>query len=302
MSEIEFHPNKKSTEIKVGIFAFAAIFIIIIGYSWFTGFLQKGKFTEIKVRFERAGNIETGSPVSIFGVKKGKVKKIEVLKDGILAHLQVKLDFPLMEGTEFLIHDTDIMGGVVLEIIPGEGEQPLDLRKIQRGNKVLGIENLIVELNRLSVGLSGVFDKIDNFASLWENLQSLVDSSQKTVTNINSAVLQNSDKIAEIMNNMEIVSSSITRMLQRNEGTIDSSLQVLPELFSELKKSLIRINKISEDFEKVSEKMSQNDGSLQLLISERELYDNLLKSSAALDSLLSDIKRNPKKYFKVKVF
>jgi phospholipid/cholesterol/gamma-HCH transport system substrate-binding protein len=52
----------------------------------------------------------------------------------------------------------------------------------------------------------------------------------------------------------------------------------------------------------VSDKMANEESSFQRLISEEDLYDNLLRASSRMDSLLVDIKDNPERYFKIKVF
>ena len=302
MSELEIKPNKKSIETKVGIFSLFAIVVTIIAYSWLTGFLQKREMTDLKAKFNFAGKIEKGSPVSIFGVEKGKVIKIEVLKDGILVYFRVKLDFPLTEGTEFLIRDTDLMGGVVLAILPGKGTKPLDLQKIQTGSKVVGMENIIVEMSRISAGLNEFFDKVGDIGSLITNLQSIVENSQKTVITVNSSIQKNSVRIEEIIKNLEITSTAVSEILAENKNSINSTLQTLPKLLSDMETSLKQMNELSANFGKISQKMTKADGSFQRLISEKDLYDNLLKSAADLDSLILDIKNNPKKYFKVKVF
>ena len=62
------------------------------------------------------------------------------------------------------------------------------------------------------------------------------------------------------------------------------------------------MEKASGNIQAITEKILQEDNSLNKLITEKELYENLLKATANLDSLLKDIKKNPKKYFQIKVF
>jgi len=52
----------------------------------------------------------------------------------------------------------------------------------------------------------------------------------------------------------------------------------------------------------MSKKINSSEGSLGLLINNKSLYDNLDKSTKELSELITDIKKNPKKYFEVSVF
>ncbi|HOT40551.1 MAG TPA: hypothetical protein PKV08_04970, partial [Candidatus Syntrophosphaera thermopropionivorans] len=73
-------------------------------------------------------------------------KYIELQPDKILVTANINRDIKLQEGTKFQITDTSIMGGTALNIIPGNGEHNLDLRKIQKGDKPLGIMNAFDEV------------------------------------------------------------------------------------------------------------------------------------------------------------
>jgi phospholipid/cholesterol/gamma-HCH transport system substrate-binding protein len=48
--------------------------------------------------------------------------------------------------------------------------------------------------------------------------------------------------------------------------------------------------------------VEHEDGTVKRLVKDRKLYDNLVKTLADLDSLVSDVKKNPQKYIHVSVF
>ena len=52
----------------------------------------------------------------------------------------------------------------------------------------------------------------------------------------------------------------------------------------------------------IAVKMESEEGTWGKLLQDRWLYDQLLKTSADLDSLITDIMKNPKKYIHVSVF
>ena len=299
---MKFHQNKKSLEFKVGMFSIVAIVILILGYSWFSGFLEKQQYTNLAVKFQNIGNIEKGSTVSILGVKKGKVKDIEISNEGVILHLLVELDFPLKKGTAFRIIETDIMGSVQVEIIPGNDHQNLDLIQIQVGQKSYGISTLVSELSNISQSLQKIFNTPDDKQSIMENVHTILDSSRSLIEKLNHSYDKNTEKIDKIISNVSVTSEKLSNLINNNEENVSIVFDSFKTILYEMENALKKIEKISGNFENISDRMENNDSSFNRLITEKKLYDNILEATASLDSLLKDIKKDPGRYFKVKVF
>ena len=73
---MKFYKNKKATDFKVGLFTIVGLLILIVCYFWLMEYLGNKDYSHIQVAFDNAGNTEIGSPVTINGVKKGKVEKV----------------------------------------------------------------------------------------------------------------------------------------------------------------------------------------------------------------------------------
>ena len=299
---MKFHQNKKSLEFKVGMFSIVAIVILILGHSWFSGFLEKQQYSNLSVKFQNIGNIEKGSTVSILGVKKGKVKNIEISNEGVILHLLVELDFPLKKGTEFRIIETDIMGSVQVEITPGKDHQNIDLTQIQVGQKNYGISTLITELSNISQGLQKLFSASDEKQSIMENVHSILDSSRSLIENLNYSYYKNTENIDQIISNVSKTSEKLSNIIKDNEENVSIVFDSFKIILYEMENALKKIEKITGNFENIADKMENNDSSFNRLITEKKLYDNLLEATASLDSLLKDIKEDPGRYFKVKIF
>ncbi len=65
---------------------------------------------------------------------------------------------------------------------------------------------------------------------------------------------------------------------------------------------LDEINKTSGSIRTLTEKVMQDDSTVNRLITEEDLYLDLQKTISRMDSLLLDIQENPKRYFKFSVF
>ncbi len=70
-----------------------------------------------------------------------------------------------------------------------------------------------------------------------------------------------------------------------------------------IESTLQNVHDITADMKVLAGKLNSTDNSLGLLLNDRGLYDHLNGAAGGLDSLLFDVKKNPKRYIPpIKVF
>ena len=298
---MKFYQNKKNTEFKVGLFTIMAIFIFIASYMWFTEALQSKNMTIVKVKFHNAGNIEVGSSVTVSGVKKGRVKKIEVAQDGVVIDMQVKIDFSLKQGTQFSVIESNLMGDVQVEIIPSTIGEELDLSLIQNGEKRYGLMKLVSELSSVVVDFQMIIDKIAGDGNFVMQLDSVIDTTQMVIGKINKSLDKNTEEFEKLIQNANQLTAKLNKLVTTNEESISNSLERSSEVIASVNSTLDDIKDTSTSIRKITDKMQNEKNTINRLMNDEALYENLMRSSARLDSLLKDIKDNPKRYFNIKI-
>ena len=298
---MKFYQNKKSTEFKVGLFTIIAIIVLTASYMWFTEALQSKNMTIVKVKFHNAGNVEVGSSVTVSGVKKGRVKKIEVASDGVVIDLQVKIDFPLRKGTQFSVIESNLMGDVQVEIIPGVEGEELDLTQVQNGEKRYGLMKLVSELSSVIADFQTIMDKIVGDENFVMQIDSVIDTTQMVISKINRSLDKNTEEFERLISNANQLTTKLNKLVTTNEESISNSMEKSSEVISAINSTLKDIKETSTSIRNITEQMQSEKSSINKLMSDDELYDNLIRSSARLDSLLKDIKDNPKRYFNIKI-
>ena len=299
---MKFYQNKKNTEFKVGLFTIIAIIVFAASYMWFTEVLQSKDMTILKVKFHNAGNVEIGSSVTVSGVKKGRVKKIEVTPDGVVINMQVKIDFPLREGTQFSVIESNLMGDVQVEIIPGVEGKELDLTQIQNGEKRYGLMKLVSELSSVIAEFQTVMDKIAGEENIVMQIDSVIDTTQMVINKINRSLDKNTEEFEKLIINANQLTAKLNKLVTTNEENISNSMEKSSEVIASINSTLDDIKETSQSIRNITEKIQSENSSINKLMSEDVLYENLMRSSARLDSLLKDIKENPKRYFNIKIF
>ena len=105
----------------------------------------------------------------------------------------------------------------------------------------------------------------------------------QTMIKVDMIVDQNDERISSIVQNLEENNSEITNIL-RNFSDISDDI------------AKANIEELLDNLGETSKKINDSQGSLGLLINDDDLYLNLEKSSKELESLINDIKENPKRY------
>ena len=152
------------------------------------------------------------------------------------------------------------------------------------------LETLLVSLNELTANINGMLN-----AELKDNINKGVSCFASSMDNISeiSSDLQNltdseNGKLTMVVNNLETITD--------NFGTISDSLKNIDyaHLVSSLENCIAEINTMVEGINK-------GEGSAGLLMTDDSLYYNVNETVATLQSILEEIKANPKK-IKLSVF
>jgi phospholipid/cholesterol/gamma-HCH transport system substrate-binding protein len=174
--------------------------------------------------------------------------------------------------------------------------------------RLLTDEQLYNELTALMISVQGVTDGISkgrgtlgrlmSDPAAAKSLEASLDNLQAVTARIRAGEgslgkLLNDDtmhrSLASTTSNLDAISGRINR----GEGTA-GKLVSDDELYN-------RLNSLSDRIDKVMAGLEQGDGTAGQLLRDRQLYENMNGTMAELKSLVSDIRRDPKKYLNMKV-
>ena len=101
-------------------------------------------------------------------------------------------------------------------------------------------------------------------------------------------------KVDQIVDQNDDRISSIVKNLQSSNNQITNILKNFSDISDDIAKSNIQDLLISS--KETIKKINDSNGSLGMLINDKDLYLNLEKSTKELELLIKDIKTNPKRY------
>lgn len=314
---------KIKREVKLAIVAIMALLLFIWGFNFLKGkdiFARQLTFYAI---YPQVSNLLETNPVSISGVKIGQIDKIYFHPDGsgnIVVKCIVKRSINIPKNSISRLYSSDIIGTRAIEILLGSGPPYLEsgdtlMSETQASlgeevsKELLPVkkkaEDLLLSIDSVLAVVQSIFNENtrQNISNSIENLGKTVATIERTTRTIDTTFTMQASRLAQILANAESISTNI-RNNNENITNILSNLSSITDEFAraDFEKTLQDANAAVARLDSIIEKINNGDGSLGLLVNDKELYNNLDKSALELNRLLEDIRLNPKKYLSISVF
>ncbi len=297
-----FYRDKKRIEFQVGLFAIIGSIILIAGYFWLNDMFMSRHYSRYMVHFEHANGLEPGDPVKLYGLKVGKVNSLSIDNNGILAELMVNNDYSVYSDTEFWNQDSGIMKGHEVEIVPGKSTYRIADGTILNGNTKSGFGEILEKASAMADKFELIMNDISGNNGLLKKLDNIGSDTENIAKALNTFWSDNEGTIEKTIKDISELTSMLKTVTVENKDQFYSIVDSLSSNLSEMKTLISKVGKLTDSVSSISDKIDSGDNSISNLINDKEMYDSMFESVNSLDSLVKDIKKNPKKYLKFSVF
>jgi len=308
---------KIANETKVGILAVVAIAILILGYSFLRGNDVFSREITLYTTYDRVDGLTESKPILVNGYQIGRVSKMELLQDGrIRTEFKVKRDYAVPANTVAMLSSTDLLGGKAIVFELGDSavyakngdELPAGIQK----NIMEQVEPIQKKAQDIAAVLDSVLNSINNTINkdfqrdFNRSINSIANSLQNLegiTRQLDGLVVSERNRISDIVGNV----ASITHNLKENNERIGNVLANLENITDQVAKAdfahtITSANKAMADFQSITDRINQGQGSIGMLLNDEQLYDNLNQASKNLEELIADMKARPGRYVHFSVF
>lgn len=307
---------KFSKEARVGILVTTALAALIWGLNYLKGqdfFTTSNKFYAV---YDNVDGLVKSNPVIMSGFRIGIINDINFIPDKsgkLLVTLLINDDVFISKDAIANIFSSDLLGAKAVRIELGNSTEPakdgdtlisiLETSLTSKLGKQVGpvkdkVENLVVSLDSVAQMLHQLFDKDTK-----SDLRNSISHFNNTMSSLDHMMSEENGKLQLIFTNLE----SISRNLKNNNEEISHIVSNFSQLSDTLAKAqfvsvINNADKALFQFNEIASKINKGEGSLGLLVNDKQLYTNLDSAAKSLDQLLIDLKANPKKYVHFSVF
>jgi phospholipid/cholesterol/gamma-HCH transport system substrate-binding protein len=312
---------KINNETKIGVMAIVGVTLLVLGFNFLKGksFFKKEKY--VYAVYQDVQGLVKSNPVVINGLQVGRVENIDGGKDlkRIVVTVNLTKDINIPSNSLAVINP-NLLGSPSLEIQLGNASAYLKngdtlLTTLSGGafdealkliNPVLyEVRNAVKSLDSVLHVVTGVFDPStkNNIKGIVLNLNTTTALLAVSASSLQKLLNVQNGALASSLNNV----NSFTANLKSNNEKLNSILENAQKASAkfadiDLKKTLDTLNVAVENFKEGSAKINSKDGSLGLLLNDKQLYNNLKSTADKVNILLDDIRVHPKRYVNISIF
>lgn len=302
-----------SKEMIIGASVLLSLLILFFGIDYLKGINVFKSANYYSSSYTNVAGLAQSAPVTLNGFKVGLVRDIRYEYDNpghVLVEFSLDKELKLPVGSKAAII-TDMLGTSTVELRMASGDQYYEV-----GSRIEGVTP------------GGMMDKVSNemlpsLMTIAPHIDSLIVALTAVATD--PALVNSIKRLDNIMANLEtstghlneamrgvpaLVNSTNSTManavtISENLNKISASLAELSEDLKDmpLDSTMRNINRITAHLDLATEQLNSTNSTLGLLLNDPSLYNNISNSTAHLDSILIDLKKQPKRYIPpIKIF
>jgi phospholipid/cholesterol/gamma-HCH transport system substrate-binding protein len=314
-------------ELKTGIIAIVAIGLLVSGVNFLKGNSFFGGDDIYYAYFPSSGGIAPASSVTVNGVSVGKVMSVEYAPSKKHEN-HVKVTFNIQNrdvkipiGSKVEVGSLDLFNKAVLLTLNENTSQGFYKPK----SEIMGTvaQDVMAQVQsyvdpvgqKLQTIMGSVDQVVSQLASLWDTtatselegsiqeVKIAIKRFSNVVYEVETLVLTEKDKLDRIISHVESITNNLKLSNEKIAKIIGNTEKITDDMVSADFKSVVSdAKKVINSLNSTLEDTNKGNGTLGKLLKDEKLYNELVESNQALQSLLEDLEANPKRYVSLSLF
>ncbi len=254
-----------STEAKVGSVTLLGLLLLAYMIVHLTGFSFTDKGYPIQAVFSQVSGLKPGNAVRYAGVEIGRVKEVTAQSDGVHVTIMINPGVKIPEGAKFSIGTEGFMGERFVDIAPPRDSSGfLPPNSVVRGEDQQGMDQLIATANQVLLDAQKLINSMND----------IIGDDQ-----VKAAIKDTALSAKAITANLNILSASLARMAENNEGDVNMMVRNLRDMSASLRTVAARVDNMMA--------VADNDG--QTARDLREAIQNLKTTSVRVEKMAASL-------------
>lgn len=294
--------DRRQNEVQVGIITIGSLMVLLIGMMWLKDASVGGGMNRFLVDFPTVEGLQVGDRIQARGIRAGQVEDYEVMEGFVRVSIKLDEEIDLREDAAFTLGTKGIVGEVVIEILPGDGAAVHE-GHIFKGRTAATITQMtdvagaaLEEFRQLTTRLDDLVTEIHGQGKVVETMV----QANTTLARLDGSIAENRAGMAATVANLQAASADLRELMA--SGTVDSAFGSAASAAARADTLLAGLGATARRLDLIVAKLDEGEGSASLLLNDPALYQRVDSTLTSLQRLTDEMRRNPKKYFKLKVF
>ncbi len=297
--------DRRGTELRVGITVIFALVVLVGGIIWIRGCQIAKREYIVKVAFDEVGGLTEGDPVTVLGVTRGSVKRIELGRAQVYVDISIDKSIRIAKDTEFIIRNIGLMGEKYVAVTFGKSNELADRGDVLHGRFESGVPEVVGEIGVALKDFEKTVRKVHDVLEQVEKegkIRGTLENLNQFSSDIRGTVEENRDDLRIAVDDLRYTSAKLKEFAISRGPEIDTTVTRITELTRDLDALVTRLESLSLSVETLVRKVEGGQGTLGKLVNDPELYEETKATLAEARALIADIKKNPRRYVKFSLF
>lgn len=281
----------------VGLVVILALIILVFGIFFLNEKDPRETFNTFHLRFTQVSTLVLDDPVKVNGVKLGKVEAIELSGHRVVVTIRLRTDVKIPKDSEIRVQNIGIMGERQIGIILGDQTDYFAPGDTITGQFDAGIAEAIGLAGELCDSTKVLLESVkyalnqtivnpefqERFKTLLVKAETLED---RAITMLNTTDPQ----LKKSLQGLNQVVVKVDNLIDGVKPPIDNMFANTDKVMSDADKLIGELegvtNHLDELIVKVQTKIESKDNTVGILLNDRTLHDDLVKTVHSADSLV----------------
>ena len=297
---------KRRDEVSVGIVITVAVVVLLLGTLWLIrGGLKNGY--PLHTRFAWGQNLKQGQPVLLAGVSVGYVGDVTLRRDGYLEVLIRVFDqYQIPKGSVATVKAIGIFGDVAVSLtppvpVPAASYAPDDT--VPPGPASTDINQIMDRVDSIGTSVSVLTKALEVEvvqAGTLKDINKIMASTAKLSAQMQTIAAEQNRNLTATLQSFRDAAGRISNLA--DSAQIAATLDNTRRITENTARLAANIDSTNAQLQGLLNQALRGNGTVGKLLSDTLLYSDVHKTLAQMDSLLADIRLNPKKYINLRIF
>lgn len=289
---------KKNTSLylAVGLVVILAIIILIFGLFFLNDKDPREVFDTYYLRFPQVSTLTLDDPVKINGVKLGKVENIYLSGNRVLVVVRIRNDVKIPVASEIRVQNIGIMGERQIGIILSDSSRTYTPGDTLDGQfdagiaEALGLAGEIIDSTKILIkSVHQVMDSTIANPEFRERFRIMMAKAENLEDKLDRILSNTDPQLRKSLSNLNEATVKVNALIDSTSAPLGNILSDAGGLLKDAGGIITKIDSVTNRLNGLTAKLQATDNTAGILLNDRTLHDDLLRTLHSADSLFQII-------------
>ncbi|MEX0843371.1 MAG: MlaD family protein [Gemmatimonadota bacterium] len=248
---------------------------------------------------EDAGGVRRGDPVQMRGVNIGRVHAFRMSTDGVAITLEIEGEWAIPSDSHTQITGLGLLDGRTIEVVPGQSDEVLSPGSLLPGTSGGGLLDTAGALGADATAIAASVRNLLDDTTIG-HIQGSASEMESRLALLSATVEEQRRELSELSRTLQSSAARVDDAVA--DVDVNATLERVDSTLARLEEAGGSLDRASRSLELILARVEDGEGTLGQLSANDELYRNLNGAAEAILLLAEDVRENPSRYIRLRIF